>query len=102
MGIGCPYPHPGATIPGAALRARECARTEVALPEFRSPGRYLLSTDVQIVFRGDPRLPRSLFPALVLSCPPPSRSSYSGTPEPGLLGFPPSVPTTPSSGPPER
>lgn len=37
-GTGCPYPHPRAAIPGAALRAWECARTEVALPEFRESG----------------------------------------------------------------
>lgn len=55
-GRAAPTPTPRAAIPGAALRARECAPSEVALaPPSASPGRCPLSTDVQIASpRGSP------------------------------------------------
>lgn len=73
-GTGRPYPHPGAAIPGAALRARECARTELALPRFRE-SRTLPPLHRRRSRPHDGPLSRSLPPSPVL----PSRPAYSGT-----------------------
>lgn len=74
--LTAPTPHAGAAIPGAALRARECARTEVALPWFRESG------TLPPFHRCPDRVPsRVPFPGQYPSPPvlppnPPSRSSY--------------------------
>lgn len=88
-GTDRPYPHLGAAIPGAALRARECARTEVALLQLLEGAALSPATPRSRPHEGPLSWP--LLPTLFLSLPLPQSHP---TQEPARLGSALRVPPT--------